>query len=422
MVPLENPPRAPKGARGPPLETPGDAGKINFSQEGMDVKSIDRDVLSSRLVGGGLAGTAMEHMAEAVPGAQSRTLEVIGAEIREHTAALEYHARATIWEAVEIGRRLAEAKDLCRHGEWEGFISKETAFTARHANNLIRVFEGYGAQQKSLFGPELANRNTFSDLSFSKALALLAIEDEGEREEFALVHDVESMSTRELKEAIRQRDEAVKAAAESEGAAAEAEERLKFATMKAERLSSELQEAENQEAQLRADMEALEQQKRKAEQEAAEAGAKLSGAKAEAETLRQTVKELESRPVDVAVMSVDREAIDKAKAEAVAEMQERLDKVKAKAERAEEKRKAAEDALAEANEKLEAARRNEAQAVIAGDKELANFEMLFSQTQEKVNVMHGVLLKVRGRGDSDLVGKLQKALLALSEAVRRCAE
>ncbi|MBR1660164.1 MAG: DUF3102 domain-containing protein [Oscillospiraceae bacterium] len=385
------------------------------------MKSIDRDVLSSRLVGGGLAGEAMEHMAEAVP-AGGRTLEVIGAEIREHTAALEYHARATIWEAVEIGRRLAEAKDLCRHGEWEGFISKETAFTARHANNLIRVFEGYGAEQKSLFGPELANRKTFSDLSFSKALALLSIEDEGEREEFALVHDVESMSTRELKEAIRQRDEARQKAVRWEEQAGSYASELNDAQNELRELGSKLQEAENQEVQLRADMEALEQQKRKAEQEAAEAGAKLSGAKAESETLRQTVKELESRPVDVAVMSVDQEAIDKAKAEAVAEIQERLDKAKAKAERAEEKRKAAEDALAEANEKLEAARRAEAQASIAGDKELANFEMLFSQTQEKVNVMHGVLLKVRGRGDSDLVGKLQKALLALSEAVRRCAE
>lgn len=385
------------------------------------MKSIDRDVLSLRLVGGGLAGEAMEHMAEAVP-AGGRTLEVIGAEIREHTAALEYHARATIWEAVEIGRRLAEAKDLCRHGEWEGFISKETAFTARHANNLIRVFEGYGAEQKSLFGPELANRKTFSDLSFSKALALLSIEDEGEREEFALVHDVESMSTRELKEAIRQRDEARQKAVRWEEQAGSYASELNDAQNELRELGSKLQEAENQEVQLRADMEALEQQKRKAEQEAAEAGAKLSGAKAESETLRQTVKELESRPVDVAVMSVDQEAIDKAKAEAVAEIQERLDKAKAKAERAEEKRKAAEDALAEANEKLEAARRAEAQASIAGDKELANFEMLFSQTQEKVNVMHGVLLKVRGRGDSDLVGKLQKALLALSEAVRRCAE
>ena len=196
---------------------------------------------------------------------------------------------------------------------------------------------------------------------------------------------------------------------------------LEAARHKAERLSSELEEVKNQESQLRADVEALEKQKQKAEQEAAEAGAKLSGAKAEAETLRQTVKELESRPVDVAVMSVDREAIDKARAEAVAGIQAKLDKAKAKAEKAEEKRKAAEDALAEANEKLEAARRAEAQAVIAGDKELANFELLFSQTQEKVNVMHGVLLKVRGRGDSDLVGKLQKALLALSEAIKRAA-
>ena len=35
--------------------------------------------------------------------------------------------------------------------------------------------------------------------------------------------------------------------------------------------------------------------------------------------------------------------------------------------------------------------------------------------------MHGILLKVRSR-DEDAAGRLSKALAALAEAVRRCAE
>ena len=52
----------------------------------------------------------------------------------------------------------------------------------------------------------------------------------------------------------------------------------------------------------------------------------------------------------------------------------------------------------------------------------ALFELLFSQGNEAVNKLHGLLLKVRGRGDIELAGKLQKALLALADVTRRCAE
>ena len=102
-------------------------------------------------------------------------------------------------------------------------------------------------------------------------------------------------------------------------------------------------------------------------------------------------------------------------------MQGKLDKAKERAAKAEEKRKVAEDALAEANEKLEVAKTQQAAAVISSDKELATFDLLFQQTQEKVNAMHGILLLVRGRGDEAQTGMLQKALLALSEAIKGAA-
>ena len=84
--------------------------------------------------------------------------------------------------------------------------------------------------------------------------------------------------------------------------------------------------------------------------------------------------------------------------------------------------KKAEEELAAVRQQLEATRQTERQAVISGDKDLALFELLFSQGNEAVNKLHGLLLKVRGRGDTELAGKLQKALLALADVTRRCAE
>ena len=81
-----------------------------------------------------------------------------------------------------------------------------------------------------------------------------------------------------------------------------------------------------------------------------------------------------------------------------------------------------EEELAAVRQQLEASRQTERQAAISGDKDLALFELLFSQGNEAVNKLHGLLLKVRGRGDIELAGKLQKALLALADVTRRCAE
>ena len=70
---------------------------------------------------------------------------------------------------------------------------------------------------------------------------------------------------------------------------------------------------------------------------------------------------------------------------------------------------------------LEEQAREAKQAALGADKDLAQFEGLFDQTKETVNRMHGILLKVRSR-DEDAAGRLSKALAALAEAVRRCAE
>lgn len=115
-------------------------------------------------------------------------------------------------------------------------------------------------------------------------------------------------------------------------------------------------------------------------------------------------------------------ALEKARAEAVAGMQDKLDRAKAARDKANEKLYAVEKELADANAKLEAAKAEERKSVISGDRDLATFELLFNQAQETVNKLHGLLLKLKGREDTELAGKVEKAMLALADATRRCAE
>lgn len=288
-----------------------------------------------------------------------------------------------------IGRCLNEAKEVLPHGEWLPWLTEKVEFSERTAQNFMRLSR------------EWSNPQTLADLGASKALALLALPAE-EREQFmAENHAVDGgektaidMSARELYKAIRERKEAL-AAAEDARANAKA--------------------AEDARAKMEADMTML-----KGLLESAKA--ETASATEEAVKLARELEDLKAKPVEVAVMQVDQEALDKARAEAVAGMQDKLDKAAAARKKAEEKRKAAEDALAEAKAKLEAAQSAERKSVIASDKDLATFELLFSQAQEQINKLHGMLLKVKGRGDTDLSGKLQKALLALSDLTRRCAE
>ena len=144
-----------------------------------------------------------------------RTPELIGAEIRMYVDA---GRRVTLLCGIEIGRRLREAKELLDHGQWLPWLEKETEFSERTAQRYMRVFEEYGAAQLGFFGPE-TNATTLSDLPITKALALLSV-PESDREDFAARVDAEHLSTRELQQAIRERDEALKRARDAEEARA----------------------------------------------------------------------------------------------------------------------------------------------------------------------------------------------------------
>lgn len=253
-------------------------------------------------------------------GPQVRNLDVIEMEIR---VLQDQAQRVVLGYAIETGRRLEEAKAMLEHGQWGGWLRK-MGYSQSTANNLMRVFREYGASQQSLFGGE-ANSQALGNLTYTKALQLLALPDQEAREAFVAEHDVEHMSTRELEQALKDRAEAMAAA-------------------------------------------------------------------------------------------------ETARAEAVAEMQARVDKAKAARDKAEEKRKEAEAALEDVKAKLEAAGKADRKAAIAGDSDLAVFEMLFGQAQEIANKLLGLLLKARGREDGSQAAGMRKSLVKLSEAIGKAAE
>lgn len=288
-----------------------------------------------------------------------------------------------------IGRCLTEAKQALPHGEWLPWLNERVEFSERTARNFMRLSR------------EWSNRQALADLGAAKALTLLALPAE-ERESFIAENHVVGgeektvidMTSRELERAIRERKEAQEAAAKAQ---------------------AEASAAEQARAKMAEDMKLL--------------NARLSGAQEDREQAAQAVARLEAqlaelkeKPVEVAVEPVvDQEALEKARAEAVAGMQDKLDQAREAKKRAEDKQKIAEEALEQARLQLEEQAREEKKAALGADKDLAQFEVLFDQTKETVNRMHGILLKVRSR-DEDAAGRLSKALAALAEAVRRCAE
>ncbi len=343
-----------------------------------------------------------EQIAATAPAAP-RDIETITAEVLE--------LKRTAGNAIlDIGRRLIEAKAVLSHGEWLPWLDDRVEFSERTAQGFMALARAY------------SNPQTLADLGASKALALLALPEQ-ERDDFvAATHvvggrekTVDEMSTRELKQAIKERDEA-RAAQEKMSAD------MKFANERIEGLTADL------------------------ELKTAEA----EKARSEAERLSAELKELREKPQDVAIQEVPDQAAIEA---AVKQNQMENDRVRFKLQQdikaaneavkkseteAETRRKALEDKLAKAKEaqktaeaerdalqaQLDAAREQAKKAegnnTIAADAEIAQFKLLFDGIQSDINKMIGLLMKVRLR-DAEDAKKLVAALNALADKIREGA-
>ena len=158
---------------------------------------------------------------------EERTPEIVAAEIRQIA---DQTRKMVLNSSIEIGKRLCEAKEMIPHGEWGNWLEHSVNFKQSTANNLMKIYTEYGDIQGQLWGAS-AKSQTFGNLSYSQAVALLAVPAE-EREEFVKENHVEDMSTRELQEAIKARDEALAAVEKAEKKEKKLQKDLDFANKK----------------------------------------------------------------------------------------------------------------------------------------------------------------------------------------------
>lgn len=331
--------------------------------------------------------------------AEARSIETVTAEI---VAIRGHAARVVLESAVEIGRRLVEAKELLPHGEWGKWLKEKVDFSQDSATRLMNAYKGYASSQGSLFGAEL-NSAALRNLSITNALLLLKVPEE-EREEFAREVDAEHVSSRELERIIRERDAAI--------AKADAVEQLRADAVK--------------------DVEELERY-------IADQDEKLANARVELDEARSKITEMESRPVEVAVQEPDpaevQKQIDAAVKEAKAAAEKEKKALKDKLADAEKRQKELEAEVErqkkEANEAEKKAIEEQAGLVsmekarlekeIEGlkkqlamsDAAVASFHVLFDQAQDILSRMIGAL---GGISDDETAAKLRAATGKLLEA------
>lgn len=323
-----------------------------------------------------------------VPANDQRDIHVVTTEIRQ---LVNQYRRITVAFAVEIGRRLVEAKALLPHGEWGDWLREQVDFSQRTANNFMRVFEEYGDQQITLFGA-VSNSQTFANLSVSKALSLLAL-PEDEREAFAETHDVEHMSTRQLNDALIAKLDAERA---RDKALAERDKAVR------ERIAAEKKAEELCDVEDLAD--AAKQEAAAAKKRADELSAELAKAEDAAKQAKEKLKKLKENP------EIPAEAAEKLRAEGAAAAEEKakaeLEKAKAVAEKAKQKAKAA----AERAEDLEHRLRTAAP-------ELAAFKSQFQQVQADLDRLQAAFRDVQST-QPEAAEKLKAALAALADKLK----
>ena len=146
----------------------------------------------------------------------NRTPEVIAAEIN---SIKEQTRKVVLYNSIEIGRKLVEAKELVPHGEWGIWLEEAVDYSKSTANNLMKIFEEYGSDQITLLDDNLKSQ-AFGNLNYSQAVLLLGLPSD-DREKFVEENKVDEMSTRELKKAI---DDLKKANKEKDNALKERDE------------------------------------------------------------------------------------------------------------------------------------------------------------------------------------------------------
>lgn len=311
-----------------------------------------------------------------------RTPEIIAAEINY----INQKTKETVLaNAMEIGRRLCEAKELVKHGEWEQWLEENVSYSQSTANNLMAVFREYGSEQQSLF--EKASSRDIEELSYSKAVALLVLPRE-EREQFLRENPIDSMSTRELQAAIK---EAKDAQEELDKAIGERQKYQKLAGDEMAKVSRLTTENDSLNLRVRGmEQELTEAKKASAELKKAQDACKKADGKVK--KLQEQIMELEHSRQEADQQTLDQitaEAEERARTQQL----QRMEELRAQLEKAQQ-------------EKEQIAKRMES----AGSEAMLEAKFVLGQLQESFNRMLSLSVELSQKGQEEFAEKLKTAI------------
>ena len=325
-----------------------------------------------------------------------RTPQLIAAEIN---AIHSQTQRLVLYNSIEIGRRLAEAKSLLNHGEWTGWLKESVDYSQSTANNFMRIFQEYGADQISLLTENNTKSSIYDRLTYSQAVALLALPGE-EREGFIENNDIEEMSTRELQEAIKAKEAAEKKAKEVEEEIKGFKEKIDDLTLENLDLSEQASKSEE------AVKEAAQKEKQAAEKKVKDLEEKIKSLE---EVAKQTVDSSDNEDEDI---DIDEER-EKIRTELQEEMARNLEREKKHLQAEIDQAKSELEAQNKKIKELEATGANE---------DTQRFKVMFEQTVNSFKSLIQLVTKIKA-SDEDTgkkySGAVEKALSAMSEEIKK---
>lgn len=337
-------------------------------------------------------------MENALQNMDQRPIEVITAEIR-------FYKDQAARNLIEIGRRLNEAKAQLNHGDWLPWLNDKVEFSERTAQNLMRIAREY------------TNTQLVSDLGLQKAILMIGMGTEEEREAFvSQPHELPSgvekmvadMTAKELQQVMDELEAVKKKHAEE----------MQQMTLQI----TALEENAKEEGRMQADAVAkLQERLDNAKKKAIEREKRVQELKKELEAAKAEVQ-APAEP-DETMLAKLRKDIAKEEAE---KLEQKLKKAKDDQKKAEDAAKAAKEELAAAERRTErqkqaaieekqalqaALEKKDKQLAQSGNQELVVFKIHFEQAKKEINTL---LEMIDTAGEN--AEKMSRAMQAFLEA------
>lgn len=309
--------------------------------------------------------------------------EIIEAEYREIescdlptiTAEIKYISKSMnnmlLQCLIEIGKRFAKAKTLVQYGKWGEYCEKYTGYKQAMAENYIKIYKEYGADQQSLFG-NFENSESIKNLGVTKLIELTAIPAD-EREHFVEENNItEETTVKQLHKLIQEKTDALDRAEKKQAVAEkkleeqikQSEQAAKDKQLMIERLQAELDSRNAEPATVPQD------------------------------ELEKMMKEADENAKKSLQKEIDRLTEEKEKAVQAAEKsKEKYKKLKDEVSAEKEKVDAAEKENAELKQTIEKLQK---ESLLGSNEKMVKLQMCFEQAQSSIIAVKTALAAVEG--------------------------